>query len=48
MLTVTNAKTNKKYEMTEEMEQAFKATELQMKAIADGMGVEVAVVNAYF
>lgn len=47
MLTVTNAKLNKKYELTAEMEQAVKATEMQIKAIADGMGVDVAVANAY-
>ena len=38
MLTITNSKTNKKYEMTEEIEQCIKATQLQMNALVEGLG----------
>lgn len=44
---ITNAKTTKVYELSEEMKQIVKATQLQMKAICDGMGAGVAVTNAY-
>lgn len=47
MLTIVNKETNKKYEITKEMEQVINTTKIQMEAIANGVGVDVAVANAY-
>lgn len=47
MITVTNENIGKKYQVTEEMEKSIKTMQIQMKALIDGLGINVAVTNAY-